>query len=206
MIAKQLIAYLPTAKYGNIVGMFDDFIDKGKIKFGRPILGNIKHIPELFKKKIFDEIAIAVGYPSRRFRKEVFDFLTKNKIPLMTFIHPTSYVDPSAVIGKGCIVLMNGTICAHATLKENVFVGPCSLVSHDVIIGAHSFLAPAVRVAGGTRVGECCFLGINTIVINEIKLGKNVQTAAGSVVTKNLPDHVLAAGIPAKIKKRNLPF
>lgn len=61
---------------------------------------------------------------------------------------------------------------------------------------------PAINLAGNTEVGECCFLGINTTSISGITIGMNVQTAAGSVLTKDVPSNVMVAGVPAEIKKK----
>jgi acetyltransferase-like isoleucine patch superfamily enzyme len=47
-------------------------------------------------------------------------------------------------------------------------------------------------------------LGINTTVIDGVKIGGNVQTAAGAVVTKDVRPDVLIGGVPAIIKKEFL--
>ena len=89
----------------------------------------------------------------------------------------------------------------NAQLCENVFLAPRSFVSHDVRIGSHTYCAPSINLAGNTNVGECCFLGINTTSVDGITIANNVQTAAGSVLTKNVPSNVMVAGVPAEIKK-----
>jgi acetyltransferase-like isoleucine patch superfamily enzyme len=61
-----------------------------------------------------------------------------------------------------------------------------------------------VKLAGYSEVGERCFLGISTTVIDGVKIGDNVQTGAGAVVTKDVRSGVLIAGVPAIIKKELL--
>jgi len=51
------------------------------------------------------------------------------------------------------------------------------------------------------NIGENSFIGINSTVINDVKIGSNSLIAAGSVVIENVPDNTLVAGNPAKIKK-----
>ena len=51
------------------------------------------------------------------------------------------------------------------------------------------------------RIGELSFFGIGAIIIQGIKIGKNVAIGAGSVAIKNIPDNVIAVGNPAKIIK-----
>ena len=200
-LSDRLIHYFETTGFGETVGMFDDFESEGVIKYDRPILGKIKDLPLLFKKEVFDSVAIAIGYNYRRFRKEVYEYLKMNEIPIATFVHPSSHVEKSGIIKEGSIVLVNCTIDIHAQLHENVLLSSRCFVSHNVKIHAHTYCGPAINLAGNTEVGECCFLGINTTSIDGVKIGMNVQTAAGAVLTKNVPSHVLAAGIPAAVKK-----
>jgi sugar O-acyltransferase (sialic acid O-acetyltransferase NeuD family) len=181
--------------------MFDDFERKGATKYNKPILGKISDIPNVFERRAFDSVAIAIGYKHMKFRKEVYDYLKRNIIPIVTFIHPSSYVEKSAAIKEGCIVLVSCTVDMNAVLEKNVFLSSRSFVSHNVTIGAHTYCGPSVNLAGNTEVGECCFLGINTTTIENIRIGTNVQTGAGSVVTKDIPTNILVAGVPAVFRK-----
>jgi sugar O-acyltransferase (sialic acid O-acetyltransferase NeuD family) len=181
--------------------MFDDFETTGTVKGDRPILGKTEEIPGLFKKGAFDSIAIAVGYKHRIFRKEVYERAKGHGVPVATFVHPTSYVEKSALIQEGSVVLVNCTVDMNARVGANVLLSSRCFVSHHVEIGSHTFCGPAVNLAGNAGIGECCFLGIGTILIDGVRIGTNVQTAAGSVVTKDVPDHVLVAGVPAAVKK-----
>ncbi len=204
-LSERLIYYFEETGFGKVVGMFDDFERQGAVKNDRPLLGRLEEIPGTFGKGVFDAVAIAIGYRHRRFRKEIFDRLKGRQIPIVTFLHPSAHVEKSAVLQEGTIVLVGCTIDMNARLGENVLVSSRCFVSHHVSIGAHTFCGPAVNLAGNTEVGECCFLGINTTSVDGVRLGMNVQTAAGAVVTRDVPDHVLIAGVPAVVKKA-LPF
>jgi sugar O-acyltransferase (sialic acid O-acetyltransferase NeuD family) len=204
-LSRRLIYYFESTGFATIVGMFDDFESAGAVKYDRPILGKTNDIPELFKNGTLDSVVIGVGYKHRKFRKEVYDYLKKNQVPIATFVHPSSYVEKSATIGEGCIVLVDCTVDMNAELHENVFLSSRCFVSHDVKIHAHTYCGPAINLAGNTEVGECCFLGISTTSIDDITIGMNVQTAAGSVLTKDVPSNVMVAGVPAEVKKK-IPF
>ena len=204
-LSDRLAYYFEDTGFGRVAGMFDDFESAGTARNGRPILGKTDEIPAAYGKGAFDAVAIAVGYKHRRFRKQIYETLKRRGIPVATFVHPSSHVEKSALLEEGSIVLVNCTIDMHARVGENVLVSSRSFVSHHVKIGAHTFCGPAVNLAGNTEVGECCFLGISTTCIDGVRVGRNVQTAAGSVVTKDVPDDSLIAGVPAVVK-RTLPF
>ena len=210
-LSDRLVYYFEDTGFGRVVGLFDDFETQGTVKNDKPILGRTEEIPMLFREQAFDAVAIAIGYKHRRFRKEVYTALKRQGIPIATFVHPSSYVEKSARLQEGSVVLVNCTIEMHALIGENVLLASRCFVAHHVTIGAHTYCGPAVNLAGNTEIGECCFLGINTTSVDGVRLGMNVQTAAGSVVTKDVPDHVLVAGVPAVVKKKlsfdeSLPF
>lgn len=51
------------------------------------------------------------------------------------------------------------------------------------------------------RVGDNCWFGANVSVLQGVTIGSGCMIAAGSVVTADLPDNAMAAGIPASVKK-----
>ena len=52
------------------------------------------------------------------------------------------------------------------------------------------------------KLGGGSFIGINTIICNSVVIGKNVTIGAGSVVTKDIPDNEVWAGVPARFIKK----
>ena len=138
-LSDRLIYYFEDTGFGRVVGMFDDFETLGSIKNDRPILGKIEEIPAALRKGGFDAVAIAIGYKHRRFRKEVYAILKRHGVPVATFIHPSSYVEKSALIQEGSIVLVNCTVDMNARLGENVLLSSRCFVSHHVGIGSHTF-------------------------------------------------------------------
>jgi acetyltransferase-like isoleucine patch superfamily enzyme len=120
---------------------------------------------------------------------------------------------PSATVEFGTFFSQPGAI-----LDENVYVGPrCTLglvhLERDVLLAAnvqipsggktHYFDDPTkpIREQGGERkmvtVGAGAWIGTGAIILADV--GKGTVVAAGSVVTKPLPDNVIAAGVPAKV-------
>src|SRR3954464_5231495 len=124
-----------------------------------------------------------------------------------------AHCHPSATIEFGTFFSQPGAI-----LDENVYVGPrCVLglvhLERDVLLAAnvqipsggltHYFDAPTkpIREQGGERrmvtVGAGAWIGSGAIILADV--GKGTIVAAGAVLTKPLPDHVIAAGVPAKV-------
>ncbi|MFC1511848.1 acetyltransferase [Candidatus Latescibacterota bacterium] len=201
-LSERLIYYFEETGFGTVAGMFDDYLAPDTIVYDRPILGKVSDVPERFRDGAFDRMAVAIGYKHLPYRKKVYEFISGQGIPVVTFVHPSSFVDTSATINPGAIILTCCTVEMRATVGENVLLSSRSFVSHHVRVGAHTYCGPAIHLAGNSVIGECCFLGINTTVSDHVTVSDNVVCAAGSVIMKDVPPRVMVAGVPAQIKKQ----
>lgn len=114
--------------------------------------------------------------------------------------------------------------CDHGTgiiLGENVFMNyDCIMLDGGYIrIGKHTLIGPHCQfytpqhpmdyverreekeTACPITIGEDCWLGGNVVVCPGVTIGNRCIIAAGSVVTKDIPDDSLAAGVPAVVKR-----
>jgi sugar O-acyltransferase (sialic acid O-acetyltransferase NeuD family) len=118
----------------------------------------------------------------------------------MTVIDPTAVVDSTVRIGRGTVVLPGAVVQVDTTLGEHVIVNTCASVDHDCQIGNFVHLAPGVHLAGEVTVKIGSFVGIGAVAIQRIAVGAWTTVGAGAVVVRNLPDRVVAVGVPARIK------
>lgn len=114
--------------------------------------------------------------------------------------------------------------CDHGTgiiLGENVFMNyDCIMLDGGYIrIGKHTLIGPHCQfytpqhpmdyverreekeTAYPITIGEDCWLGGNVVVCPGVTIGNRCIIAAGSVVTKDIPDDSLVAGVPAVVKR-----
>lgn len=185
-----------------VIGFVDDWVKRGALKHGFPVLGKIEDAQTLFRDGAFDEISVAIGYRHMKSRSSVIEkFLTG--IPLATVIHPQSNIDPNAIVEPGVVVFIGVTIDAYAHIKQNVLLNAGVIVAHDTVIGEHSFVSPGVHFAGFIKVGARCIIGIGSIIIDNIEIVSGTRIGAGATVVKNIEQSGLYIGTPAKLKKVN---
>lgn len=100
-------------------------------------------------------------------------------------------------IGNGCKIQNNVSLYEGVELEDYVFCGPSCVFTND--------LTPRAQFPKGrenykkTLVKEGASIGANATIVCGHTIGKCAMVAAGAVVTKDVPDYVLVAGVPARI-------
>ena len=118
-----------------------------------------------------------------------------------------------STIGAGKLVINEGVFMNYGSdiaCASSVTIGAYTRIGPRVTIGdhsAHAIDANTPDVPQPVVIGDDVWLGRNTIVLPGVTVGRGTLVAAGSVVTKSLPDCVLAAGVPAKvIRELSMPL
>jgi len=129
------------------------------------------------------------------------------KIPLInltTVISENSFISNTTVIGLGCVINPNCTIAGKTYIGDNVFINRNVSIGHHTIIGNNTSINPGVNIAGNVIIGDNCQIGIGATILDNITIGNNTIIGAGSLVTKDVPNNVIAYGNPCKIIKNNV--
>lgn len=119
------------------------------------------------------------------------------------FIEPGFHCDngKNIHVGEGFLCNYNVTILDIMPVKigDHVMIGPGTLIStvnHPMVpSGRRKFLGQGKPVT----IGDDVWMGGNVTVLPGVTIGNNVVVAAGAVVTKDVPDNSLVAGVPAKV-------
>jgi len=104
-------------------------------------------------------------------------------------------IGPDVTIGDGCKVQNNVSIYKGVRLEDNVFCGPSCVFTN--------VLTPRAGVErkdeyADTEVGKGATIGANATIVCGNRLGCYATIGAGAVVTRDVPDHALMAGVPAR--------
>ena len=107
------------------------------------------------------------------------------------------FVANQVVLGKYVKVQNNVSIYEGVILEDYVFCGP-SMVFTNVKTPRSAFPRNTSADYQITRVCYGASIGANATVVCGTQIGKWAFVAAGAVVTRNVPDHALVAGVPAR--------
>lgn len=119
-------------------------------------------------------------------------------------------IKKGAVVGEGtrlnCKVSAFGTEPYLITCgKDCLFAGGVQFLTHDggikVLNCLNKFNGKRMSKMAQIKLGDNVYIGQNAMVMPGVTIGNNVIIGAGAVVTHNIPDNVVAAGVPAIVKK-----
>lgn len=105
-------------------------------------------------------------------------------------------IGPNVHIGNGVRIQNNVSVYEGVEIEDNVFLGP-SCVFTNVLIPRLD--RPAHGKYERTLVREGASLGANCTIICGHTIGRHALVGAGAVVTKDVPDYAIVAGVPARI-------
>jgi len=200
VLGTHIAHYILQDSHLRLAGFYDDYQEKGTVVNKGVVLGAINNIEFDFKKNVFDQLLIGVGYNHLYVRQKLFEKFTPN-IPFATYVHPSAYVDSSVTLGEGVVVFPGCVLDKDVKVGNNVLFNIGCFIAHDSQVADNCFFGPGVVSAGFVSIGMHCFLGINTSIINNIDICDKVRTGGGTVVVSDIKEPGLYIGTPAKLLK-----
>lgn len=180
----------------NLVGFFDDGKEKGsRNKYGF-ILGGLDEVNGWAQPLC---VVLAIATP--HILKHLSMSIVNENIQFPTICAPDlSYADKSSVtLGKGNIIQRNCTFSCNVKMGDFNILNGSDVFGHDVRVGSYNTFMPAVRISGEVEIGEQNFLGVNSCVLQQLKVGTGVTLGAGSVLMTKPKDGCHYIGVPAKL-------
>ena len=121
--------------------------------------------------------------------------------------------------GKNVTIYDSATIHGDVRIGDNTWIGPyCSIDgTGGLSIGSFCCISTGTRILthdtvkwslsgghepyeyGPVSIGDCCFIGVEAIILRGVTIGDHSLIAANSLVTKDIPGFSIAAGVPARV-------
>ena len=188
-----------------IAGIIDTFKPVGYSCLGYQVLGDELRLPDVIREHDIYGGIIAIG--DNWVRHEVVDRI-RCAVPgfgFVTVIHPSAQVARSARVAAGTVVMPGAIISASADIGEFCIVNTKASLDHDGVMGAFSSFAPAVTAGGEVTVKPFAAVLLGANIIHSISIGEHSVVGAGSLVLRDVPERVLAYGLPARVIRTRQP-
>lgn len=186
----------------NIIGIIDSIHDINSERFGYKIIGRQENILQLIEEYSIDVGVISIGDNWSR-------YIVYNKIleqvPNFEFvnaIHPSVIVGNNVIMGVGIVAMAGCIFNPKSKIGNFTFFATGAQVEHDCQIDEFSSISAGSITGGYVKLGKFSAITLGVTVIDRLEIGSNTVVGSGSLVTKSLPDNVLAYGHPAKIIRK----
>jgi UDP-2-acetamido-3-amino-2,3-dideoxy-glucuronate N-acetyltransferase len=111
-------------------------------------------------------------------------------------------IQKNVTVGKRCKVSSHSFLCEGVILEDEVFIGHGVMFINDQYPRATAggkLQTEADWVVVPTRIKQGASIGTNATVLCGVTIGAHAMVGAGAVVTKDVPDNAVVAGVPARV-------
>ncbi len=183
----------------NIVGIIDSIHEVGSDRFGYKILGRQENISQLIEEYNIEGGVISIGDNWSRYY--VYNQIIKifPSFQFINAIHPSVIIGNNVKLGIGIVAMAGCIFNPKSHIGDFTFFATGAQVEHDCYIDDFASISAGSITGGYVKLGKFSSITLGVTVVDRLEIGKNTVVGSGSLVTKSLPDNVLAYGSPAKI-------
>ena len=183
----------------NIIGIIDSIHEIDSDRFGYKILGRQENISQLIKKYNIEGGVISIGDNWGRYHvyNQILELAPNFKF--VNAIHPSVIVGNNVKLGVGIVAMAGCIFNPKSQIGDFTFFATGAQIEHDCQIGDFASISAGSVTGGYVKLGKFSAITLGVTVVDRLEIGENTVIGSGSLVTKSLPDNVLAYGFPAKI-------
>jgi sugar O-acyltransferase (sialic acid O-acetyltransferase NeuD family) len=116
-------------------------------------------------------------------------------------VHPSIRWSHDSTVGEGTVLMPGTSVTTNVRIGSHVVVYVNCSLTHDNVVGDFCNLSPGCQLAGRVTLEDGVDLGTGVCIIPGRRVGAWSVVGAGSVIIRDIPPHVTAAGVPCKVIK-----
>ena len=165
----------------NLLGYIDENSEMhGKELNGYKVLGGLEAL-----EKLEENPYVVVAIANCSVKKSIVAKLGE-KYNFATIIYPTVRISKSIEIAQGTIIYPGVTLTVNTKIGNHVLISGNCGIGHDTVIGDYSSVLWGSNFSGYDTVGESCFIGVGSKVIQGIDISKENKISAGITVIEDV--------------------
>ena len=172
-----------------VLGFLDDRTDITQW-VGAPLLGPVSD----YVKYLDTPMIIAIG--SQDIRQRIAE--TLKDVCWYTAIHPQAVIAADASVGIGSAVMAGCIINSGAEVGQHCIINTGAIIEHDCRIADYAHISVGAKVAGTVCIGKKTWLGIGSVISNNLSVCDNSIVGAGAVVVRSITEPGTDVGVPVR--------
>lgn len=149
--------------------------------------------------KYIADCDIFVGVGDNVAREGILSNLKAVGASVPVLIHPNAVIGELVQLGHGTVIMAGVVINCCTRIGEGCIVNTGATIDHDNIIEDYVHVSPGVNIAGAVKIGRGTWLGIGSVVSNNVDITSGCTVGAGAVVVKDITEVGTYVGIPARM-------
>ena len=168
-------------KWQSITFLDDD--ESIKTSMGLEVIGKTA---DAFINKDEADFFVAIG--SNITRGKIQEKLIEQGLNVVSLIHPSAIIGTDVEIGIGTAVMAGVVINSSSRIGKGCIINTSSSLDHDNMIEDYAHISPGVKVAGTVKVGKGSWIGIGSVISNNVNICSGCKVGAGAVVVKDITE------------------
>lgn len=120
-------------------------------------------------------------------------------------IHPSAQIARGVEIGEGSVIMAGVVVNTGARIGRHCILNTRCSLDHDSTLGDFASLGPNATTGGGVEIGEFAAVALSASILHGKRVGAHTVIGAGSTVTGDLRNNVVAYGTPARVIRGRAP-
>ena len=145
-----------------------------------------------------DETDFFVAIGNNATREKVQDKLIEQGLNVVILIHPSATIGTDVEIGIGTAVMAGVVINSSTKIGKGCIINTSSSLDHDNVIEDYVHISPGGKAAGSVEIGKGTWLGIGSVVSNNVNICSGCKVGAGTVVVKDITEPGTYVGVPVR--------
>jgi sugar O-acyltransferase (sialic acid O-acetyltransferase NeuD family) len=170
----------------------DDPALQGTTVLALPVLGDVDWLAQQ------NDLSYVLALGASGLRRRLAERLATVPLAPATLVHPTVALHPSIRLGPGTLAFRGAVLMLAVTTGRHVVIDVHCTVGHDAVLDDFTTLHPGVHLSGAVHAEAAVEFGSGAVVLPGRRIGAATVVGAGAVVSRDLPPHCTAVGVPAR--------